>query len=268
MRLIGLTLKVSLPATVMARLLAVAARVARESGSLRPAWLLLALCAASPALPGETPPAHFEAPEDVVLAWATRAGLVLMTLSVALTLYVLATRRQRLLDVQSKWMLFFGLCVFPVPVTLLSAGVGMEESKQVAFCGSCHQPMGPFVEDMRNPGSDALAAVHYKNWLIQRDHCWTCHSDYGIAGTARAKLTGLNHIARATLGSWEPPIELSSPYSWSICLGGHGNSARFRAPRGDASAHEGVVEAVLSGETGCTDCHNLAHPPREERSSR
>jgi hypothetical protein len=98
------------------------------------------------------------------------------------------------MELQSKWILFFGLCVFPIPVTLLSAGVGMEESKQVAFCASCHQPMGPFVEDMRAPGSEDLAedlaAVHYKNWLIRRDHCWTCHSDYGIAGTARASSSG------------------------------------------------------------------------------
>jgi len=128
--------------------------------------------------------------------------------------------------------------------------------------------MGPFVEDMRAPGSENLAAVHYKNWLIQRDHCWTCHSDYGIAGTARAKLMGLAHIARATFGAWEPPIKLSRPYRWTICLGCHGNSARFKAPRGDASAHDGVVQSVVSGEVGCTDCHGQAHPPREQRSSR
>lgn len=113
-----------------------------------------------------------------------------MTVSIALTLFVLFTRRRRLMELESKWILFFGLCVFPIPVTLLSAGVGMEESKQVAFCGSCHQPMGPFVADMRAPASDNLAAVHYKNWLIQRDHCWTCPSDYGIAGTARGGIGG------------------------------------------------------------------------------
>jgi len=242
----------------------------REGGLARlgALLLLLALSASSVALAGGAQPGVFEAPEDIVLVWATRAGLVLMTLSTTLTLFILLTRRQRLMELQSKWILFFGLCVFPIPVTLLSAGVGMEESKQVAFCASCHQPMGPFVEDMRAPGSEDLAAVHYKNWLIQRDHCWTCHSDYGIAGTTRAKLLGLNHIARVTLGAWEPPIQLSSPYRWTICLGCHSNSARFKAPRGDASAHDGVVEAVSSGQTGCTDCHGLAHPPREERSAR
>ena len=230
--------------------------------------LTLVLFASAPAVSGEAQPAIFEAPEDVVLAWAIRAGLVLMTLSIALTLFVLLKRRQRLLEPQSRWMLFFGLCAFPIPVALLSGGVGMESSKEVAFCNSCHQPMGPFVADMRDPASENLAAVHYKNWLIQRDHCWTCHSNYGIAGTARAKLMGLNHIARATFGAWKPPIRLSQPYRWTICLGCHSNSARFRTPRGNATAHEGVVEAVVSGQAGCTDCHAAAHPPPERRSSR
>ncbi len=203
-----------------------------------------------------------------MLVWATRAGLVLMTISVALTLFVLLARRQRLMEPQTRWMLFLGLCVLPVPVALVSGGVGMEESKDVAFCRSCHAPMGPFVEAMLDPTSDELAAVHYKNWLIQRDHCWTCHSDYGVAGTARAKLTGLTHIARVTFGWWEPPIRMRHPYNWTICLGCHSNSARFRAPRSDASAHEGVVEAILRGEAGCTDCHESAHPPREARATR
>lgn len=212
--------------------------------------------------------AVFAAPEDVVLVWATRAGLVLMCLSIGMILFVLLARGRRLMEPQSRWILFFGLCVFPIPVALLSGGVGMEESKQVAFCSSCHEPMGPFVKDMLDPASGNLAATHYKNWLIQRDHCWTCHSDYGIAGTARAKLMGLTHIARATFGTWEPPIKLSSPYRWTICLGCHSNSARFRAPRGDATAHEGVLEGVVEGKAGCTDCHDAAHPPRERRSTR
>lgn len=210
----------------------------------------------------------FEAPQDVVLVWATRVGLVLMTLSVALTLFVLLARRRRLMEPQSRWMLFLGLCVFPIPVVLLSGGVGMEESKKVAFCGTCHEPMGPFVKDMLAPKSDSLAAAHYKNWLIQRDHCWTCHSDYGIAGTARAKLTGLQHIARVAFDAWEPPVELKGPYRWTICLGCHSNSARFKAPRGDATAHEGVIAEVLADKAGCTDCHGAAHPPRETRASR
>ncbi|MBI4027281.1 MAG: NapC/NirT family cytochrome c [Verrucomicrobia bacterium] len=210
----------------------------------------------------------FERPEDVVLLWARRAGLVVMFISVTLTLFVLLLRRKRLMESQSKWLLFLGLCVFPIPVVLLSSGVGMEESKSVKFCSSCHQPMGPFVNDMQNPASETLAAIHYKNSLIQHEQCWTCHSDYGISGTAKAKLTGLSHIAAVTLNTWTPPIKLPGAYPWRICLGCHGNSARFKAPRKEPAAHEGLVAEVLKGGLACTDCHPSAHPPREQRSTR
>ncbi|MDX1583826.1 MAG: NapC/NirT family cytochrome c [Thermoanaerobaculia bacterium] len=212
--------------------------------------------------------ANFEPPVDVVLVWAKRAGLTIMIISVLLTLFVLIVRRRRLMEGFSKLLLFLGLCVLPVPVMFLGAGVGMEESKAVHFCSSCHGPMGPFISDMMDPESENLAAVHFKNRYIQREHCWTCHSDYGIAGTAEAKFRGLTHITYAALDRWEPPIELSSPYNWRICLDCHAESALFQAPRNYAEAHEGVLEEVLAGETTCVDCHVLAHPEPEERRSK
>ena len=33
--------------------------------------------------------------------------------------------------------------------------------------------------------SETLAAKHYKNRFIRENQCYTCHSDYGVAGTAR-----------------------------------------------------------------------------------
>ncbi len=210
----------------------------------------------------------FTVPEDVILTWAKRSGLVLMSVSVLVVLFVLILRRRRVMEAQSKWLLFVGLCVLPVPVTFLSAGVGMESSKEVEFCASCHRPMGPFVADMKDLASKNLAAVHYKNCFIQSAHCWTCHSDYGIAGTMQAKLKGLHHITAVAFDTWEAPIQAQQPYQWRICLGCHGNSALFKAPRENDSAHEGVIKEVLAGETACTDCHESAHPPREKRGSK
>ena len=210
----------------------------------------------------------FEPPEDVVLLWAKRGGLLVMVCSLLLTIFVLVTRRGRVMESQSKLLLFVGLCVFPVPVLFLSAGVGMEESKHVSFCSSCHGPMGPFVNDMEDPESEDLAALHFRNRYIQSNQCWTCHSDYGIAGTTRAKLRGLTHITYATLDLWEAPIALSMPYNWKICLGCHAESGLFKAPRNDAEAHDGVIAEVLKGDLTCGDCHGLAHPAREARSSK
>ena len=206
----------------------------------------------------------FHPPEDVVLVWAQRAGLVVMVSSVLLILFVLLRRRQRLMENQSKWLLFLGLCVLPIPVMFLSAGVGMEESKSVDFCHSCHAPMDPFVDDMKDPQSETLAAMHYKNRLIQSEHCWACHSDYGIAGTTEAKLSGLYDITKAVLDTWEAPISLRHPYNWAICLDCHGDSASFKAE----TNHQGVVQAAIQGEIACTDCHEMAHTDPDERSSK
>lgn len=208
----------------------------------------------------------FEPPEDVILGWAKRACLVVTILSLALILLILVWRRNRLMEASSKWLLFLGLCVLPVPVAFLSSGIGMEESKAVEFCHACHAPMDPFVHDMMDPESDTLAALHYKKRYIQHEQCWTCHSDYGIAGTGEAKLTGLIHITKFTTGDWEAPIHLYNPYKWTICLECHANSTLFKEPREDPEAHDGVLEAVMGGELGCTDCHSTAHPDPEERS--
>jgi len=142
----------------------------------------------------------FAPPKDYVQMWAMRAGLAVMVFSLLLNIFVLVKRRGRLMESQSKWLLFLGICVLPIPVMLLSGGVGMEVSKEVKFCQSCHEPMSPFVDDMMDPNSRSMAAVHYKDRLIQTKQCWTCHTDYGIAGSAQSKLTGLIHISKVALG--------------------------------------------------------------------
>ncbi len=217
----------------------------------------------------------FEQPKDVVLAWAQRACLVVTILSVILILGILFWRRSRLMEASSKWLLFLGLCVLPVPVALLSSGIGMEGSKEVEFCHSCHASMDDFVNDMMNPESDTLAARHFKNKFIQREQCWTCHSDYGIAGTADAKMTGLLHIYKFTFhgalpGShWEKPIKLYGSYKWTICLGCHASSKRFTDVEDHGEVVKGITDALREKkdpETVCTDCHDMAHPAPEDRS--
>ncbi len=210
----------------------------------------------------------FEQPEDVIMHWAERACILIFIASILLITYVLAFRRDRLMTGGTKWLLFFGLVVLPLPAAFLSAGVGMEGSKATEFCQSCHEPMDPFVDDMMDRESDLLAAVHYRNKLIQTEHCWNCHSDYGISGTAEAKMTGLIHIYKYTTNTWNAPIQLYSDYKWTICLECHAGSGYFESPRNDPEAHDGVLEGVMSGEYACTDCHETSHPPREERSTK
>ena len=61
--------------------------------------------------------------------------------------------------------------------------------------------MTPYVNDLHDPKSDTLAAVHFKNRFIQENHCYTCHTDYGMFGTVKAKWEGLGHTVRYTTGA-------------------------------------------------------------------
>jgi nitrate/TMAO reductase-like tetraheme cytochrome c subunit len=189
-------------------------------------------------------------------------SLIVIIAAAALILYTLITRRNRLMDLHSKWLLFLGVGVLPVPAILMTTAVGLEHSKAVSFCNSCHA-MDPFIDDMRNVESDLLAASHFKNRLIQKEHCYTCHTDYGIFGTMEAKLAGLGHVWKDASGRWQAPIEISKPYQFRICLNCHAGAVRFE----NQEVHEGVIDDVVNGEISCTDCHEPAHPARSERSA-
>ena len=89
--------------------------------------------------------------------------------------------------------------------------------------------MNPYVQDLRNVQGESLAAVHYKNRYIQEDHCYTCHSDYGMAGTVMAKFAGLGHVWRYTTGTYTLPLKIASPYS---------NTALPLLPRGLAEVSQ------------------------------
>lgn len=224
-------------------------------------WLAGALSLAGAAL-ADAPPSAYSPPRDIAEEWAMILAFFLILSSAALILYTLITRRERIADQQSKWLLFLGIAVLPVPAVLLGGVVGIEHSKGVTFCSSCH-PMDPFVDDMRDTDSELLAAVHFKNRFIQKEHCYTCHTDYGIFGTMEAKLTGLKHVYMDATGRWEAPIAIYKPYQFRICLNCHAGALRFE----DEEDHEDVIEEVVDGETDCTDCHEMSHPSRGDRSN-
>lgn len=209
----------------------------------------------------DVPPSAYSPPRDIAEEWAMILSFLLIVGSAALILYTLIFRRKRIMDEQSKWLLFLGVAVLPIPAVVLSGVVGLEHSKAVTFCSSCH-PMDPFVDDMRDTDSELLAAVHYNNRFIQREHCYTCHTDYGIFGTIESKLAGLRHVYKDASGRWEAPISLPKPYQFRICLDCHAGALRFE----DEEDHEDVIEEVVNGETDCTECHETAHPEPSERS--
>ena len=210
--------------------------------------------------------AGFAPPEDVALIWAKRMGLAMAVMATVLIIYTLIFHRRRLMEHRAKWFLFIGVCVLPLPASFMSIGVGIEQSKDVTFCKSCHV-MNPFFNDMTDPNSTTLAAVHYKNRYIQREHCWTCHSDYGIFGTVEAKINGLKEVYRYTFRTYRLPVRMGQPYDLSICLNCHAQSALFLKPRNDPEAHTGTLQAVIDNEISCLTCHGPVHPSPEDRST-
>jgi nitrate/TMAO reductase-like tetraheme cytochrome c subunit len=205
---------------------------------------------------GAEPASHYRPPRSFAQRWGRVIGFSMVGAASALIIYTLAFRRDRLQEAGSKWMLFTGICLLPTPVMFLSTAVGLEQSKNVEFCASCHV-MSPFVDDLKNPASKSLAAVHYKNRYIQREHCYRCHTDYGILGTMEAKMSGLGHIWKASTGSYKLPIKMSKPYNFAICLDCHAGSAKFDKE----AAHDGVVKETAAGKGNCLDCHDAPHPP-------
>ncbi len=203
----------------------------------------------------------YSPPKDYLADVAKGLTLASSLVAMVLTSWVLLKRRRKLSDFQSRLGLFLGICVLPVPVMFMSTAVGLEQAKAVDFCSSCHV-MQTFVEDMKDPSSTGLAALHFQNRYIQEDHCYVCHTNYGLFGTVEAKLGGLSHIWEETTGTYPLPIQAKGGYQFTVCLNCHGLSAKFAKN----DLHQAVVGEVLANETKCTDCHALSHPAPESRS--
>ena len=132
--------------------------------------------------------------------WANLITIILAILTVILVVYV-AFARRRTLPSATRLLGFLGLCVFPLFMMLFGNFATFEGGSKVSFCHSCHTAMDPYVEDMRDKTSTTLAAVHYKNRYFQEHQCYQCHADYGVAGTAKSKFRGLQHLYFWVTGS-------------------------------------------------------------------
>ena len=203
----------------------------------------------------------YSPPKDYLEDAAKILTLATALAAILLTGWVLMARRRNLEGFQTRLALFLGVCVLPFPVMLMSTAVGLEQAKAVDFCSSCHV-MAVFVDDMEDPSSTGLAALHYQNRYIQEDHCYVCHTNYGLFGTVEAKVGGLTHIWEETTGTYPLPIRAKGGYQFTICLNCHGLSAKFAKN----DLHQAVIGEVLAEKAACTDCHVRSHPDPVERS--
>jgi hypothetical protein len=208
----------------------------------------------SVALHGQAADSLYQPPKDYLMEWVKGLALVMAALSIALIAWTLAAHRGRLAGFRARLLLFIGVCCVPFPAVLMSAAVGLEQSKAVAFCESCHL-MGAFVVDMKDADSRSLSALHFRNRYIQDEHCYSCHTDYGLFGTLEAKVGGMAHVWSEFSGAGSGAVRPKTNYRFTICLNCHGQSAKFVQQK----EHAGVVNKVMSGQSACTECHSRSH---------
>jgi nitrate/TMAO reductase-like tetraheme cytochrome c subunit len=222
--------------------------------------LLLVLLAPATALAAEGAP-RAEGWIGTTDQWSRGLGLALCLL----TLVVLGAGWRRLRRGDSirdaLGTLFFGLAVLPIVVIFFGYTHGLAGMETVRACGGCHVMTG-HVRDLENAQSESLAAVHFKNRYIREDHCYTCHSDYGMLGTLSAKADGLGHVYHYVTGTHTSPIKIRQPYQNQRCLTCHDGAQKFVNSPGHPAE---VRPQLLSGEVSCLDCHGPAHTPAEAR---
>lgn len=153
-------------------------------------------------------------------------------------------------------LLAIGVGVLPLVSGSIGMAVSVSHSETVEFCAFCHKPMQSYVDDMKDPRSESLAAVHYKNRYILDNQCYVCHTASGVLGTVHAKTDGIVDLYRYFTGRFRTPIVMRQAYANTFCLKCHGESAKFAAIRDHYQNHV----AIFSGKRPCMDCHAEAAP--------
>jgi nitrate/TMAO reductase-like tetraheme cytochrome c subunit len=165
---------------------------------------------------------------------------------------------QKLYNPWIQATLFLAVVAIPVILSAVTFEVSFERSKSVEFCASCHV-MTRFVDGLSEPDSDLLAAKHYQFRRINKNQCYTCHSDYDLWGPVKAKMNGLRHMAHYYFGEAREP-KLYKPFPNDHCLQCHDKAKSFVK----AATHQDIMESLRSNETSCITCHGPVHPEAKQ----
>jgi hypothetical protein len=181
-------------------------------------------------------------------------ALVAAAAAVALALYALVRGHV------SRELGLAGLVLLPGVAVLLANVEVVDRSREMSFCGSCHEPMAPLMASVIEDNG-SLASIHYQSGAVEgRTACYTCHSGYGLQGDLTAKRAGLRHMWHQYWGSYEYPLALNRPFDIDACLDCHRHAPKFRAV---PFHNDPDTQAQLAArEISCTGaCHPSAHPP-------
>ena len=161
----------------------------------------------------------------------------------------------------ARLVAFMAFIVLPAGAVFLANYHTFEGVHEVRGCASCHV-MLPMVNDMRDPSSETLAALHYKNKWIAKDQCYHCHSDYGLGGGLEAKMTGFRHLARYTTRTYQEPIKARVKFDNNNCMNCHEGTPKWVA----VPSHVESNKDLAANQMTCLDCHGEAHPTAVQRT--
>jgi hypothetical protein len=102
------------------------------------------------------------ASEDPGMKLISYVALGLCILTIVLVLYkIIFLRKDHLIGVTTRWIFLITFIILSPLTYFISFGIGIEKAKPVEFCNSCHI-MNSHVDDMKDPTSESIAALHYK----------------------------------------------------------------------------------------------------------
>lgn len=156
------------------------------------------------------------------------------------------------------------LVLFALPILCASMGVSseLERSKTTKFCLSCHI-MEPYGQSLRVDDPSYLAAAHFQNHRVPADEaCYTCHTNYAMFGSMKAKMAGLRHAYVYYLTKPPAPenIKLHEPYNNRECLHCHLGARSFEQGAVH-SADPDLLPSVKANKLSCisSGCHEIVH---------
>ena len=190
--------------------------------------------------------------------WGREITIGLSILILVVLVATLVFRRRRLLGPTAKWLFLLGIVVLPGFVSIAGGFTVFRMAERAEFCGSCHPVMDPYINDLLDPKSQTLAAVHNVNRFIPEGQCYACHVTYGVHGTFKGKRNGMSHVWKFYTNTWTLPIKLYEEYANFNCVHCHAGGKKFE----EDQVHAGLADELKSGQTSCVSCHTPAHPPQ------
>jgi len=193
---------------------------------------------------------------DPVEIWGSRFLITTIVIGIALLVFTLFKFRGTTAGPFSWGLLAAGIALVPLTATGLGTLLVFDRAERVEFCASCHLTMQSFVDDMRDPKSESMAAVHFKNKYIPDNQCYVCHTSYGMFGTVEAKMSGMVDVYRYFTRTYPKTISMRESYPNHDCLKCHAESEKWLKH----DEHLAVRDDLFADKTKCMDCHGGDHP--------